>query len=156
MTRSTTDSTTVLTSMYAAEAAYMAAGGPGRASFELLAPYFATDVVLHQAGGLPYGGTWRGHAGMEQFFLAMARTWESFELLEQRFLATGETSVVHTLVRVRAHASGRELTFPILQTITVTDGRVSEVHPFCWDTAAIAAACAPLPEGPAAKEVVVS
>ncbi|CAM4431541.1 nuclear transport factor 2 family protein [Nocardia ninae] len=142
---------TVLTSMYAAEAQYMAAGGPGSASFELLAPYFATDVVLHQAAGLPYGGTWHGHAGMEQFFLAMARTWEIFELLEQKFLATGQTPVVHTLVRARARTTGRELTFPILQTITITEGRISEVHPFYWDTAAIAAVCAPSPEDRAAS-----
>lgn len=141
MTRSSTDPMTVLTGMYAAEAEYMAAGGPGSASFDLLAPFFATDMVLHQAAGLPYGGTWRGHEGMEQFFLAMARTWASFDLLDQSFLATGETIVVHTRVRARSRATGRELTFPILQTITITDGRISEVHPFYWDTAAIAEAC---------------
>lgn len=133
---------TVLTGMYAAEAEYLAAGGPGRASFQLLAPFFAPSVVLYQADGLPYGGTWRGHEGMERFFLAMSRTWESFDLLEQRFLATGETTVVHTRVHARARVTGRELTFPILQTLTVIDGRIAEVHPFYWDTAAVAAACA--------------
>ncbi|MGO4616299.1 nuclear transport factor 2 family protein [Nocardia sp. 2YAB30] len=145
MTRSTTDPMTVLTGMYAAEAEYLAAGGPGSASFELLAPFFAPCVVLNQADGLPYGGTWRGHEGMERFFLAMSRTWESFDLLEQHFLATGETSVVHTRVHARARTTGRELTFPILQTITVTNGRIGEVHPFYWDTAAIAEVCG-LPE----------
>ncbi|GAA5082296.1 nuclear transport factor 2 family protein [Nocardia iowensis] len=141
MTLPTTDPMTVLTGMYAAEAEYLAAGGPGSASFDLLAPFFATDVALHQAAGLPYGGAWRGHEGMEQFFRTMAQTWASFELLEQEFLATGETTVVHTRVRARARATGRELTFPILQTITIIDGRISEVHPFYWDTAAIASAC---------------
>ncbi|PXX66642.1 hypothetical protein DFR70_103391 [Nocardia tenerifensis] len=135
----------VLTGMYAAEGEYLAAGGPGSASFDLLAPFFAPDVVLHQAAGLPYGGTWHGHDGMEQFFLAMARTWSAFDLLEQRFLATGETAVVHTRVHARSRATGNELTFPILQTITITDDRISEVHPFYWDTAAIAAACGPAP-----------
>ncbi|MER5706639.1 nuclear transport factor 2 family protein [Streptomyces sp. NPDC002122] len=131
--------------MYAAEAAYLAAGGPGQASFAPLAPYFAPDVVLHQAAALPYGGTWRGHAGLERFFLAMSRVWESFDMTEQEFLATGATAVVHTRVRARARATGRELTFPILQTITVRDGRIAEVRPFYWDTAAIADACAVRP-----------
>ncbi|WP_378737111.1 nuclear transport factor 2 family protein [Nocardia brasiliensis] len=149
MTLPTTDPMTVLTAMYAAEAEYLAAGGPGGASFELLAPFFAPDVVLHQAAGLPYGGTWRGHEGMEQFFRAMAQTWAFFELLEQEFLVTGETTVVHTRVRARARATDRELTFPILQTITITDGRISEVHPFYWDTAAIADACAERSDGAA-------
>ncbi|MFF1697073.1 nuclear transport factor 2 family protein [Streptomyces sp. NPDC058257] len=135
------DSTTVLlTGMYEAESRYLAAGGPGGASFDLLAPYFAPDVVLRQAETLPYGGSWHGHDGMTRFFLAMSETWETFEIGEQEFLATGETAVVHTQVRARARATGRELAFPVLQTITVRGGRIAEVRPFYWDTAAIVAA----------------
>jgi ketosteroid isomerase-like protein len=100
-------------------------------------------VVLHQADALPYGGLWRGHEGMERFFVAMSATWESFELLEQDFFADGDTVVVRTQVRARARVTGRQLEFPILQTITVQVGRITEVRPFYWDTAAIAAACGP-------------
>ncbi|MFJ4780566.1 nuclear transport factor 2 family protein [Streptomyces sp. NPDC088762] len=138
---SPTDTTTLLSRMYAAESAYLAAGGPGAASFDLLAPFFAPDVVLHQADGLPYGGTWRGHAGMERFFLKMSEVWESFDIEGQEFLATGATAVVHTQVHARARATGARLSFPVLQTITVRDGRIAEVRPFYWDTGAIARAC---------------
>lgn len=141
-----TDPLTVLTGMYAAEARYLAAGGPGAASFTVLAPFFSPDVVLHQADALPYGGVWRGHEGMERFFVAMSGVWETFDMVEQEFLATGETggpAVVLTQVRARARATGRELAFPILQTITVTDGRIAEVRPFYWDTAAVAAITRP-------------
>ncbi|MDX3502348.1 nuclear transport factor 2 family protein [Streptomyces sp. ATCC51928] len=139
----TTDSRAVLTAMYTAEARYLAAGGPGTASFDLLAPCFAPDVVLHQAAALPYGGVWRGHRGMERFFLAMSDIWAMFELVEQDFLATGEIPVVHTIVRARSRATRRELTFPVLQTLTVRDGRISEIRPFSWDTDAVVRACAP-------------
>ncbi|MER6299813.1 nuclear transport factor 2 family protein [Kitasatospora sp. NPDC001539] len=105
-------------------------------------PFFAPDVVLHQADSLPYGGTWRGHSGMTPFFLAMGAAWESFDMAEQEFLAAGETAVVLTQVRARARATGRELSFPILQAITVKDGRITEVRPFYWDTRVIADACA--------------
>jgi ketosteroid isomerase-like protein len=145
---STTESVTVLTGMYAAEAEYLAAGGPGEASFDLLAPFFAPDVELHQADALPYGGTWRGYDGLARFFLRMGEVWESFDMVEQEFLATGETAVVLTRIRSRARATGRELGFPVLQTITVKDGRITEVRPFYWDTRAIADACAaPAPAG---------
>ncbi|WP_367045057.1 nuclear transport factor 2 family protein [Streptomyces sp. Je 1-332] len=137
------DSLSVLTGMYEAESRYLAAGGPGSASFDLLAPFFAPDVVMHQARALPYGGTWRGHDGMARFLRAMAEAWESFEIGEQDFLATGETAVIHTQVRARARATGRELAFPVLQTITVREGRITEVRPFYWDTAAIVAAMTP-------------
>jgi ketosteroid isomerase-like protein len=127
--------------MYAAEREYLAAGGPGTANFGTLAPFFSADVVLHQAEALPYGGIWRGHDGMEQFFVAMATTWEAFEMVAQEFLATSETAVVLTHVHARARATGRELDFPILQTIRIVDGRIAEVRPFYWDTAAIVNAC---------------
>ncbi|WP_209240014.1 nuclear transport factor 2 family protein [Streptomyces oryzae] len=136
----------VLTGMYAAEAEYLAAGGPGTASFAPLAPYFAPDVVLHQAAGLPYGGDWRGHAGMERFFQEMSRVWEAFDIVQQQFLATGETSVILSRIRARSRATGREIAFPILQTMAITEGRITEVHPFYWDTATIAAVCTPTSE----------
>ncbi|MBQ1120426.1 nuclear transport factor 2 family protein [Streptomyces sp. B15] len=137
------DPEAVLTGMYAAEVEYLAAGGPGTAPFAPLAPFFAPDVVLHQAAGLPYGGTWHGHAGMERFFLEMSRVWESFDITDQEFLATGATMVVLSRIHARARATGREVVFPILQTINVRDGRIAEVRPFYWDTAAIASACTP-------------
>ncbi len=138
----TDDALAVLRGMYAAEQEYLDAGGPGRASFEPLAPFFAPDVVLHQAEALPYGGTWRGHAGMERFFVAMSTAWESFEMLGQEFHPAGDVVVVRTEVRATARATGRQLEFPILQTVRVAEGRITEVWPFYWDTAAIADACA--------------
>ncbi|MCE6997342.1 nuclear transport factor 2 family protein [Saccharothrix sp. S26] len=140
---STTAAVSVLEGMYEAEAEYLAAGGPGGASFTPLAPFFSPDVVLHQAAALPYGGIWQGHEGIERFFLAMHRTWDVFEMVDQTFLTDTSPLVVLTRVRARARATGRAIDFPILQTITVEDGRITEVRPFYWDTAAIADACAP-------------
>lgn len=142
MTAAPHDTASVLNGMYAAEVEYFAAGGPGTASFDALAPFFAADVELHQADALPYGGIWRGHDGMEQFFLAMSSVWSGFEMVGQEFLTTtADTAVVLTHVHARARATGHELDFPILQTIRVQDGRITEVRPFYWDTAAIVAAC---------------
>jgi ketosteroid isomerase-like protein len=78
---------------------------------------------------------------MEKFFLEMSRTWESFDMSDQHFLATGETAVVLTTVAARARVTGRELAFPILQELRTRDGRITEVRPFYWDTAAVARAC---------------
>jgi len=131
----------VLKGMYEAETRFLAAGGPGKASFDTLAPFFAPDVVLHQAEALPYGGTWRGHQGMERFMIAMSEAWESFEMVEQTFLAVENPLVVLTHVHARARATGQPLDFPILQTVMVKDGHITDVRPFYWDTAAIADAC---------------
>jgi ketosteroid isomerase-like protein len=138
---SATDAVSVLKGMYAAEVEYLAAGGPGSAAFTPLAPFFSPHIVLHQADALPYGGIWRGHDGLEQFFLAMSQAWETFEIVEQEFLTNTSPLVVLTQVRARARATARELHFPILQTITVEDGRIADVRPFYWDTQAVADAC---------------
>ena len=61
-------------------------------------------------------------------------------MVERELLAAGATAVVLTHVRARARASGTELAFPILQTLRIAGGRIAEVRPFYWDTAAIAAA----------------
>ncbi|MFF2083349.1 nuclear transport factor 2 family protein [Nocardia sp. NPDC058176] len=143
MTASSMTAKSVLENMYEAEARYLAGGGPGFSSFSLLAPYFATDVVLYQADNLPYGGTWRGHEGLERFFVAMSGVWDRFEMVEQTYLAETSPLVVLTHVRARTRSTGRELAFPILQTVTVDAGRISEIRPFYWDTAAIADACTP-------------
>jgi ketosteroid isomerase-like protein len=135
----TIDTENLLRSMFAAERDYLAAGGPGRATFGILAPFFSPDVVLHQARALPYGGVWRGHRGMDRFFGAMSRTWSEFEMIEQQYLCTTETAVVLTRVNARARSTGRDVSFPILQTLRVIDGRIAEVRPFYWDTAAIVA-----------------
>jgi uncharacterized protein len=133
--------TTVLKGMYAAEAEYLAAGGPDTASLEIMAPFFAPDVVLHQADGLPYGGTWRGHDGMEQFFVAMSRTWTSSTWSNRSSWPPARLPSSLTQIHARARATGTELDFPILQTLRIRDGRIADVRPFYWDTAAIAAAC---------------
>jgi hypothetical protein len=38
--------------------------------------------VLYQADSLTYGGVWRGHEGLEQFFLAMSRAWDPCEMVD--------------------------------------------------------------------------
>jgi ketosteroid isomerase-like protein len=136
-----TGAVAVLQGMYAAEARHLASGGPGEATFEILAPFFSPDVVLHQADALPYGGTWRGHEGMERFMVAMSQAWASLDMVEQTYLSKTNPLVVLTQVHARARATGQELDFPILQTITVEADRISEIRPFYWDTAAIASAC---------------
>lgn len=135
----TIETENLLRGMYAAERDYLAAGGPGKASFDILAPFFSPDVVLHQARALPYGGVWRGHRGLDRFFSTMSDTWSEFEMVDQQFLSTTETAVVLTRVNARTRSTGRDLSFPILQTLRVADGRIAEVHPFYWDTAAIVA-----------------
>lgn len=128
---------------YAAETAYLAGGGYGKAKYDEVAAYLDPEVVLHQAPGLPFTGTgtWRGHEGMERFLAAFSQTWESMEFLEQHHWGDADTVVVHNRVRFRARATRREVETLILQLITVKDGRMLECRPFYWDAGTITEAC---------------
>ncbi|MEO3822687.1 nuclear transport factor 2 family protein [Actinomadura sp. B10D3] len=137
------DAWAVMEKFYAAEAAYVAAGGQGTANYEQAAAYLDPEVVLHQAPGLPFtgSGTWRGRDGMERFLARFSEVWESMEFLDQEHWGDGDTVVVRSRVRFRARATGREVETLILQLISVRDGRMLECRPFYWDPAAIAEAC---------------
>ncbi|WP_244305588.1 nuclear transport factor 2 family protein [Kitasatospora cheerisanensis] len=137
------DALAVLQKFYAAEAAYIAAGGLGKASFDGLAACLAPEVVMYQAPGLPYGGTWRGPRGIEEFMAAMSEAWQSLDFLEQRFVLDGDVVVVMNRGRLRARATGRVLDTSVMQLITVKDGLITEIHPFYWDTIAVAEALRP-------------
>ncbi|MFB4318072.1 nuclear transport factor 2 family protein [Actinomadura sp. 21ATH] len=138
------DAWTVMQRFYEAEAAYVAAGGYGKADYGRVAAHLDPEVVLHQAPGLPFTGTgtWRGHAGMERFLARFSEVWESMEFLEQRHWGDAETVLVRNRVRFRARATGRDVETLILQMITVRDGRMLECRPFYWDPAAVTEACA--------------
>ncbi|WP_243713174.1 nuclear transport factor 2 family protein [Actinomadura sp. 6K520] len=137
------DAWSVMQRFYEAEAAYVAAGGYGNASYDQVAAYLHPEVVLHQAPGLPFtgSGTWRGRDGMERFLALFSQVWESMEFLDQDHWGDGQTVVVRSRVRFRARATGRQVETLILQLITVRDGRMLECRPFYWDPAAIAEAC---------------
>nr|BFD87128.1 nuclear transport factor 2 family protein [Streptomyces sp. Xyl84] len=137
------DALAVLKEFYAAEAAYIAVGGMGKASFDGLAGFLDPEVVMYQAPGLPYGGTWRGPRGIEEFMAAMSEAWQSLEFLEQRFVVDGDAVVVLNRGRLQARATGRILDTSVMQLITVKDGLITEIHPFYWDTIAVAEALHP-------------
>ncbi|QFG23649.1 nuclear transport factor 2 family protein [Actinomadura sp. WMMB 499] len=133
----------VMEKFYAAEAAYLAAGGYGKADYDQVAAYLDPDVVLHQAPGLPFTGTgtWRGRDGMERFLARFSEVWESMEFLDQEHWGGNDTLVVHNRVRFRSRATGREIETLIVQLITLRDGRMLECRPFYWNPAAITETC---------------
>ncbi|WP_246257606.1 nuclear transport factor 2 family protein [Amycolatopsis anabasis] len=136
------DAMAVLDRFYAAERDYVAAGGPGRADFGGIAACLDPEVVLYSQPGLPYGGIWRGHAGIERFLGAMSDAWASIDFLDQRQVAEGDRIAVFLRVCFTARATGRAIDTTLLQLNTVRDGLVTEFRPYYWDPAAVAATLA--------------
>lgn len=138
-----TDTLAVLRRFFAAEAAYVAAGGRGKASFADLAACLDPDVVMYQSPGLPYGGPRYGPEGIEDFMAAMGEAWRDMEFLEQRFAIDGERAAILNHGLLTARATGRVLDTWVMQMITIRDGLITEIRPFYWDTKAVDAALIP-------------
>ncbi|MBY8863882.1 nuclear transport factor 2 family protein [Nocardia sp. CA2R105] len=131
----TVDVMTTLRAFYAAEAAYLTEG----AEFEQMAVHLASDVVMHQASSLPYGGEWRGHEGFRKFIAAMGENWDGLWFDEQQFLSDHNRVVVYSRGRLRARSTGRTLKTSLLQWISFRDGLITEFRPYYHDTSAMLA-----------------
>jgi len=103
---------------------------------EILA-LLSRDVEWWVAGPpeIPYAGTFRGHAEVDQFFAAFAGAidYESWEA--HQFITEGETVVVVGEERWRAKSTGPAADNPWVLVITVRDGQVARFRAY-EDTAA--------------------
>jgi ketosteroid isomerase-like protein len=129
-----------LDAFYAAEAAYLAAGGPGKADFAPMAACLTPEVTMYQAESLPYGGIYEGPEGIERFMAAMSSAWSALEFLEQRFVIEGDAAVVYNHGRLTARSTGKVLETSVMQLIVIHEGLIAEIRPFYLDTAAVVAA----------------
>jgi len=110
-----------------------AANGRWDALRDVLDPSF--EII--EADSLPYGGT---HHGVEGYVALMQRIGELFDL---EFAPDGvhalddATILLRMRVTFTARATGRSTHLPVLELLTVKDGRVTRSHVFVSDTAAL-------------------
>lgn len=129
------DSMDVLRRFYEAEEVYLS---PEGGDFSVIAETLDPECAMIQPDSLPYAGEWRGHEGFEKWMIAFGEQWASLSVQEPQFFPAGEEVVfVRSTVVAQAKATGVDLTWPLLQMITVRNGRILEIQPFYWDTAQV-------------------
>ena len=121
----------VIERFYAAEAAYMnASGADAGASFAGLAATLDPDVALHQSPDLPWGGTFHGHAGYEDWARQMRHAFDQLDVKDARFFTDGDTVVITCRLATRSRAFGETLDLPM------RGERIIEFRPFYWNVPA--------------------
>ncbi len=131
----------VIKRFYAAEGAYMAAGGAaGGASFAGMAEVLDPAVVLHQTPDLPWGGDYRGHAGYEAWARKMSEAFDQLAVEDTQMLTAGDTLVILCRLVTRSRKTGQTLDLPMAQVVRVRSGRITEFRPFYWNVPAYQAA----------------
>lgn len=99
------------------------------------------DVVVTEASGLPYGGTYRGHDGFLNLMEKLAETWENLRPANLKFAAVDDSVYVDFLLLGKCHATGREVEMPLIEKWNFKDGLVVSGCVFYYDTHEIRSIC---------------
>ncbi|HEX2054137.1 MAG TPA: nuclear transport factor 2 family protein [Actinomycetota bacterium] len=97
----------------------------GRGDFAALLDGMTEDIVWRCYAATPFAGVYRGKAGVQEFFAKQQLIdLERFDV--KQILAEGDTVVVLIDNRYTVKATGKSAEGPIVQVLTVKDGKVAE------------------------------
>ncbi|HEV7579151.1 MAG TPA: nuclear transport factor 2 family protein [Mycobacterium sp.] len=97
------------------------------------------DFVLHEAGGLPYSGEYRGP---QAFFGLFANMNEQMELTPDpaiQYLLADNTVAIRYRLKFSARASGKSVEMGLVEIYTVRNGLITELDVYYKDPSAVAA-----------------
>jgi|GEM_PF-874801 len=105
-------------------------------NWQAVAAFIDPEFVLYQADSLPFGGVWRGPDGFKAWMKVMADNFTSFGGRDPRIIVGGDTVIIVLTLVGEARKTGQHFEMPLAQVIKIRNGRLLEVRPFYWDTAA--------------------
>jgi ketosteroid isomerase-like protein len=88
---------------------------------------------------VPWGGTWHGRAGVEEFFARLDEAVRLTGYVVDRVIADGEWVTVLATGRAQVLATGQDLVLAKTDVMRFRDGRILEFREY-YDTAAVLAA----------------
>jgi ketosteroid isomerase-like protein len=117
-----------------------AAAGAG--DWDNVAALLTDDFVIREAAGLPYAGTWHGKDALRQVYMLVMGAWQDPKVAIHA-LTVGDGHAVGLLtLTVTAPGTGERHSFPIAEMFRIDNGRIAEIQPYYFDTAAVTKALA--------------
>jgi ketosteroid isomerase-like protein len=117
-----------------------AAAGAG--DWDNVAALLTDDFVIREAVGLPYAGTWHGKDALRQVYMLVMGAWQDPKVA-MHALTVGDGHAVGLLtLTVTAPGTGERHSFPIAEMFRIDNGRIAEIQPYYFDTAAVTKALA--------------
>jgi len=101
------------------------------------------DFLVHEAGGLPYSGEYRGP---QAFFDLLGKITEAMELTlgqSVQYLLADNTAALRSRLTFTARASGESVEMELIEIYTVHDELITELDVYYKDPSAVAALFAP-------------
>jgi ketosteroid isomerase-like protein len=95
------------------------------------------DMVVEDPESLPYGGVYRGFAGMCEVSAKLFAAVADWKVETERVIGGGEDFVLVQRMTGRARSSGRPVDMSILEHYRFRDGLLVSIRPYYWDTMAM-------------------
>jgi uncharacterized protein len=102
------------------------------------------QIRITVAASLPYGGEYLGHQGFLALGEQFGKTWQVLDNGAGGYADIGDGRVVGFYnPTFRSVATGRTVSFRVVEILTVKDGRIAELTPYYSDTAELVKAVTP-------------
>lgn len=108
------------------EAAYEAYG---RRDLAAIAALYHPECELYQSELLPWGGSHRGHAGLQVFFDRLTGAIDT-QIVDEKLFEAGDRVVSIGRTRGTALATGTKFELPAVHVYTVKDGTIRRYEAF--------------------------
>jgi uncharacterized protein len=108
----------------------------GAGDLAAAAAHFHSDVVIHEPPSLPYGGVFKGHEGFLDLFQRLATCYDNLSISPSAIADAGPFVMALTTLNGRSRTTGAEISMPLCEVFVVRDGKIADIRPFYWDTAA--------------------
>jgi hypothetical protein len=95
------------------------------------------EVEIHEPDSLPYGGTYKGHEGIQRLIGALAETWMNLEALPEEILGAGDTVLVMLRLKAQGRKSGKEIDMPVAEFWDMRNRKAIRIRLFYQDTVSI-------------------
>jgi len=106
----------------------MAAG-----DFELMKSYLHPEVIVNEAECLPYSGIYQGPDAYIALVHKVVGTWDDLQLSVDAMAESGDLVMVVSEFAGKNKA-GVAFKMPMTEVFHFTDGKISEVRPYYFDT----------------------
>ncbi len=108
-----------------------------RGDLPTIMSYIDPEIEAIEADSLPYGGTFHGLEGFQKLFSLVFASWRSFEFEVDSVLDGGAYVVALMRVKIGLKGSDTVVDTRVAEFWKLRDGKVIELRPFYWDTAAL-------------------
>lgn len=111
----------------------------GAGEWERCAAHLSDDLVIHEAASLPYAGEFRGRHALRDLHAQVMAHWAD-PRIDFHAMTAGDGHVVSLVTfHLTSKVTGKHTAMPLAEVFRLADGKVTEIRPFYFDSAVVAA-----------------